>query len=90
VVYPSAVPPMRGCPEMVRCGVVEEVSQPCLFCLVDSLSEVFDCVGAGLALGGSNTCKGSLTVNVPPTEAPEVQRLTAFKVCAQHCIDVHV
>ena len=82
MVHLLAMPPACGLPEAVRCGVIQEVSQPCSFCLADSLLEVFDCIGVGLALGGSSTCKGSLTVNVPPTKAPEVWSPMVFKVCA--------
>ena len=62
--------------------MVKEVHGPCTFHLLNGSVEVLDRRLMRLALGGRNRGKGSLTVYVPPTKAPEVWCVASFEVFA--------
>ena len=82
VVNAASVAPVRGRSEAVGGGVVEEVCGPSTLRFSDGLAEVLNRSDTRLASGGCNTGEGGLTVNVPPSEAPEVRCSATFKVSA--------
>ena len=61
-----------------------------MFSLSDGLLQRFDGIFARLASDGGDSSEGGLTVYVPPSEAPEVWRVPAFKKLPQDSIYVCV
>jgi len=86
----STMTPCRGFPQGVAGDGGEVIIGPTTLGLGDGLSEGLDGIFAGLASDGGDSSEGSLTVYVPPSEAPEVRRVPAFEQLPQDGINVRV
>jgi len=80
--------PGRSLPQGVASNCGEVVIGPALFCLRDGALKHLDGIFARLALDGSDTGKGGLTVKVPPAETPEVRHVPSFEQLPRDGINV--
>ena len=86
----AAVAPASGRPEAVSGGVVKEVCGPSPLGFPDGLAEIPNRRVTRLASGRCDTGEGGLTVNIPPSEAPEVRCMASLKKPTGDRVDVHV
>ena len=90
VVDAVSMVPASGRPKAVDGGVIKEVCGPSPLRFSDGLTEVPDHSVTRLAPGGCDTGEGGLTVNIPPSEAPEVRCAATFEIPARDRVDVRV